>query len=565
MSFYSDASLVMIPSGYKTSKVYSAVPTDGSGDLTFSRTADTATRVGPDGLIEKVRTNLATYSNDFSNGSWAKVTDGTYSLVTESITDAFGNTSAVYKLTLLTGSYLILRKTLASATTQITAASLYVKKTISSTYVELDIDNNAGTLAASNTNWQRLVNTNATASFVDITTYGVNEPFYIFASQVEYGDIATSYIATTTAAVSVGPVANVPRLDYLNSSCPRLLLEPQRTNLALYSEQFNNAAWTQNQLTVTANNLVSPDGYTNADTALETSSNAFHDLLQTISVTSGTTYTLSSFVKAAGRDYCYLFISDGATPVAVKYNLATGVVLGNALGSAVSSSIVNYGNGWYRCSLVYTAGATNPATIAISATNSPALSLSAYTGDITKGIAVYGAQLEAGAYATSYIPTLGAAVTRGADACSKTGISSLIGQTEGAVFIDFVQKAVGASVVQIQLSDGSNANRVQIENGSSGSGVLYVFSGSSLTGQISLGTFTAGTRYKIAATYKLNDFAVYVNGVLAGTDTSGAVPVSMSRIDLGAEVGTPYTGYELNQALLFKTRLSNADLAALTA
>jgi hypothetical protein len=59
MSYFDDASLVMIPSGYKTSKVYSVKPTDGTGDLAFTRSNDTATRVGPDGLIEKVRTNVA--------------------------------------------------------------------------------------------------------------------------------------------------------------------------------------------------------------------------------------------------------------------------------------------------------------------------------------------------------------------------------------------------------------------------------------------------------------------------------------------------------------------------
>jgi hypothetical protein len=91
MSFFSEASLAMIPSGYKTSKVYSALPITGDGDLTFSRSNDTATRVGPDGLIEKVRTNLQTYSQDFSNAVWVKSAGAT---LTHSQTDPNGGTTA---------------------------------------------------------------------------------------------------------------------------------------------------------------------------------------------------------------------------------------------------------------------------------------------------------------------------------------------------------------------------------------------------------------------------------------------------------------------------------------
>jgi len=263
-----------------------------------------------------------------------------------------------------------------------------------------------------------------------------------------------------------------------------------------------------------------------------------------------------------------LFISDGATPVAVKYNLATGVVLGNALGSAVSSSIVNYGNGWYRCSLVYTAGATNPATIAISATNSPALSLSAYTGDITKGIAVYGAQLEAGAYATSYIPTLGAAVTRGADVYNKTSVSSLIGQSEGTLFVDFTINGFGSPYASaVSVNDGVGNNYVWLTIFSNGNLRAEVWNGS-VQSSITYSGAVVGGRYKMAFGYKTNDFVLYVNGTQVGTDTSGTTfsGTTLSRIDnnLAGAAGNE-TSQSTSQALLFKTRLSNADLAALTA
>jgi hypothetical protein len=127
-----------------------------------------------------------------------------------------------------------------------------------------------------------------------ITTSQISgsESFYVYGSQAEIG-VPTDYIPTTTTAVSVGPVANLPRLNYpINSDgsvgCPSLLLEPQRTNLNPYSEQFDNAEWEKTNTTITANATTSPDGYTNADALFETTTNDWHRLYDNgISVTSG--------------------------------------------------------------------------------------------------------------------------------------------------------------------------------------------------------------------------------------------------------------------------------------
>jgi hypothetical protein len=385
------------------------------------------------------------------------------------------------------------------------------------------------------------------------------------------GQLTFTRASTATRVNASGLIetvaSGVPRLDYLGSTCPKLLLEPQRTNLVFYSEQFNNSDWNKNNLTITANNLVSPDGSTNADTALETATNAFHDLLQFPSLTSGTTYTLSSFVKAAGRDYCYLFLSDGTTPAAVKFNLATGVVLGTATGSPVSSKIENYGNGWYRCSMVYTSGATATGTLAISATNSPALSLSGYAGDITKGIAVYGAQLEAGAYATSYVKTEAATVTRLADTASKTGISSLIGQTEGTLFTEFTYNGTAVTTFAeriIAVGDGTANNRIVLLKNPS-LGTLYLFVSSGINQTSIAGTSIIGGTHKVAIAYKSGDYAVYFDGASVFTSNATGVP-TLSAFFLGTNEGGTIEplGGTVSQALLFKTRLTNAQLAELT-
>ena len=563
MSYFDDASLVMIPSGYKTSKVYSVKPTDGTGDLTFSRSTDTATRVNSAGLIEKVRTNLLTYSNDFSNAAWSTLTNGTYTLTTETITDPFGSSVAVAKVTLTSGGYLVLRNVLASATTSPTTGSLYVKKTVAGTAVDIDLSDASSAVAASNTNWQRLEAVNPSSvygsgTFLDINITTVNQPVYIAYAQIELSDFgATPYIATTSAAVSVGPVANVPRLDYLGSSCPRLLLEPQRTNLVTYSEQFNAADWGSAGTTITANQAVSPDGYTNADLAVNAASSNY--IFQGIAGSISGTFTASIFVKKGTESsFAFGLVAGGFTGgMGVKFNFDTqtfSTPTNYANFTSISASYQSYGNGWYRLNLTGTT-ATSTTYFFVLGSLLESFAVNAY---------VYGAQLEASSYSTSYIPTLGASVTRGADIPSKTSISSLIGQTEGTLYAEFTRLNVGNAVVMFQLNDGTTNNRAQIEISSSGQILGVVLSGGGVTCLISGPTLTLGQTYKVAFTYKLNDFKLYVDGVLVGSDTSGAVPVSMSRLDVASELGTSYSGVSVAQFLNFQTALTATQLAELT-
>ena len=182
------------------------------------------------------------------------------------------------------------------------------------------------------------------------------------------------------------------------------------------------------------------------------------------------------------------------------------------------------------------------------------------TGD---SIFIWGAQVEAGSYPTSYIPTTSSSATRVADACFKTGISSLIGQSEGTLFFEGSQIGA-ATTVPFQLSDTTNANRVQIEIGSSGQPLLVASSAGTTQAVIVGSSYTIGQNRKIAVTYKNNDFRLYQNGVLIGSDTSGSVPVSLSGIYLGSEAGTPYLDVQIKQIVNFKTSLSDAECIALT-
>jgi hypothetical protein len=175
---------------------------------------------------------------------------------------------------------------------------------------------------------------------------------------------------------------------------------------------------------------------------------------------------------------------------------------------------------------------------------------------------IWGAQVEGSnsAYATSYIPTLGAAVTRVADAASKTGISSLIGQTEGTLFVEIDLKNAPINDSYVFLRNAGVTNylglRIQAANlrfESVDSGVLQT--------AINYTINTAQT-VKVAMAYKLNDFVMYVNGTQVGTDTSATVP-TCDILDLNFNAPTA-NAFGIAQSLLFKTRLTNSQLAELT-
>ena len=591
MSYYDDASLVVIPSGYKTSKVYAEKPTDGSGDLTFTRTGDTATRVNSAGLIEKVRTNLITYSEQLDNAAWTKsqVTispnliispDGTTTADTAIETTA----NAQHYVGSSNVSFLASTKYTATVYAKWDASctrNLHVRLgNCASVNIGASFDKNGnfvnytgganGTLDAySFTNvgngWLRFavtITTAATASsgngiilyFLDGTSPNfigsTSQKISLWGAQLETGDIATAYIPTTTAAVSVGPTANTARLDYLGSTCPRLILEPQRQNLVTFSEQFNNAAWsktaggTGTAPAVTANNATSPDGYQNADTIVfnagaGTSASDQSTIYQTISSLPAGTYTCSFYAKTAS----------GTAQIMVRH------------AGAANFTKFTITDQWQRFTSTEVKGSTSTAYLEIlirRGLNEPI--------NASATIQLWGVQLELGSFATSYVPTLAASATRGADACSKTDISSLIGQTEGTVFLD----------ADYIASTGSNYNTLLILTpaGGAGSGFVVIdrypnnrvvceYNQGGSQAKITSATTYGSQRLKIAFAYKANDFVAYVNGVQIGTDNSGTTGLTLSQLLIVYAPNLP-DGGKMNQALLFKTRLTNAELAELT-
>lgn len=168
-----------------------------------------------------------------------------------------------------------------------------------------------------------------------------------------------------------------------------------------------------------------------------------------------------------------------------------------------------------------------------------------------------------GSYATSYIKTTSASVTRNADVISKTGISSLIGQTEGTFLIDYYYNGQSTSTVPISI-DGGGGNEVYVLVLPYGAFICEMYVGGIQQFSIS-GTIGTIGRKKIALAYKQNDCSLYMNGTQIGTNTSATIP-SMNRIFIGNFYATNFYNINsgINASALWKTRLSNTQLAQLT-
>lgn len=376
------------------------------------------------------------------------------------------------------------------------------------------------------------------------------------------GQLTFSRASTATRVNASGLIetvsSNVPRLDYLGSTCPKLLLEPQRTNHVRKNNILGD--WTilrPGDIISTAAGI-SPDGTNNAIKLVSGTTNTGHLFYDSLtSQPTGGNFVMTCYAKADGFTKFGLRESQQIGYYAT-FNLSTGTVV--EAGANVTASIQSMGNGWYRC-IANVVGSINACIglvpLPSGYTTGDPLSYS-YAGNGTDGVLVYQPQLEVSAtYATSPISTAGvASATRLADACSKTGISSLIGQTEGTIFVDFVMSNNATDMVPFDIA-GSDGKLIWIRN----AGAQFYGNGTTLIASIETSAKTQGTRYKVAFVYGQNDFRLYRNGSLIGTDTSGTFTGTFSDIALNSVVNQANL---FNQVLIFKTKLTNAQLAELT-
>lgn len=571
MSLLDKASLIVTPNAYKESKLYSVVPNTTLGDMDVVR-ATTATRVNSAGLIEVVPRNLVTYSNDISNAAWVKVSGsgGTTPIVTSNyaispsgLTDA---TRVQLARTTASGSFSVIRQAITILPNTNYRQSVWLKS-LSGTPSILIADNGAAfvNLVTLTTEWVRydLPFTN-TVNFCNfdfalsqsIAGSSLTADFLVYGAQLDQGSTATEYFPTTTRL-------NIPRIDYTNGSCPSLLVEPQRTNLLLYSEQFDNAYWAKASTTITSNNTTAPDGNTTADRLVLTGASSTSRVIsRNIPITTvTTTVTFSTFVKYIDKQYLQLTFGLGFSSDFANFDLINGTLVGGTYGNA---KIKNYSNGWYRISITSTGLSTITCTAFIWAIDSAAaLRAADSTSTGTSAYLIWGAQLEEGGYPTSYIPTVASTVTRNADVISKTGISSLIGTTY-TVYGEIINEGIhNARHLALKLPTGGNYTDVVfiVQNFN---GLQATANNSTSTAQFTInsGSYSIGQTLKYALRCEQNNVAFYINGVQIGVDTLCTIP-AVSTLYLGTYVDLQL-GSKIKSTMIFPSALTNDELAQLT-
>ena len=358
-----------------------------------------------------------------------------------------------------------------------------------------------------------------------------------------------------------------------------LLIEEARTNLMLRSEEFDNSHWVKQNVTATANNTVAPNGATTADLILETAINSNH-AVYTNPVTF-TTATQSFYVKPNGRTNVSLrFLFTPNDWVATVFSLTgagsitqTSASATNSF-SAVGRTITDAGNGWYRISMTATQAsrATYANAFDLCTTSTPTLTpadgTESYLGDVTKGVYIWGAQLEAGSIPTSYIPTVASTVTRAADVATLTGanFTSWFNASAGTIYTKGRGPAVvGGSQPNIWAFDDATSVNFMLArvSGTGATSTVFVGVSSTVVATLVSSSFTLRSTFNQASAYALNDFATTVNGGAVATDTLGAVPV-VTKATFGSRAGFWLNG-TIARFTYYPTRLSNVALQALTA
>ncbi len=344
---------------------------------------------------------------------------------------------------------------------------------------------------------------------------------------------------------------NEPRFDHTSAGvCRGLLIEEGRTNLYQQSEVFNDSFWTKTRSSISSNATTAPDGTLTADKLVEDTTASNTHTISSAVTPPATAHTLSVFAKKGERTWIVLRLGGTNT----FFNLDDGTI---AAGSVNSPTITNFGNGWYRCAVTSSSGTQGQFWLATNSTTT------SYTGDGTSGLFIWGAQLEAGSFPTSYIPTTTGTLARSADVCSITGgdFTSFYNQSEGTMLTNAFTPASGDRTVL--AADDNTANEM-IRLRTEGTNPFFkVTDGGSELVAIDAGTVSANTSFKLIGAYKLDDFASSINGGAAGTDTSGTTP-TVDRMRIGAGQGGNTMCGCVAAIRYYKKRLPNAKLVTLT-
>jgi hypothetical protein len=559
------ASLLLIPSGNKGGKLYAEIPTNGNGDLTWTRGSD-AFRTNASGLIQRVPWNLASYSEQFDNAYWTKRSSA---ITLNAVNAPNGTLTADLMYPSSTGN---LRGVYANSTSMVAGASytwsVYAKSSGKNwLYITCYTTTSEGAFFNLSTGVVGTVNSGVTATITNVgdgwyrctatktavssTTTGGPEFYvtdadnsqsvtasgtsgiYLWGAQLVEGTTAQTYLPTTDRL-------NFPRLSYMYGSCPSALLEPQRTNLCLWSNSFSNAVWQTSSLTVSDNNSTGIDG--NQTACLVTTSATGNFLFQNITVLPNTTYTLTFYVKRGTMtDMKYRFRdvtnSNDIIPVTSYY-------------SQTNSSTFT------RISVTLTTpiGCVQLRFYPFSDTGSIG------TAFITQ------AQCEQGAYSSTIIPTTSATATRVADSFSRNNIytNGLISAAGGTWFVGlrgnvaYVRDSSSGFGIGDSSSLGTNSIFLRLDQLTSARlAIIKRIAGIPYT----LYTTTTDTT-KIAIKWNGTSADIFVNGVKEISATAFTT-TNMDFLAVGSAVGVGVPVF-IQQMALFPTPLTDAQCQTLT-
>ena len=584
MNFYDDASWLLVPSGIEEDIVFAQKPTSGLGDLSFSRASD-ATYTDSTGVVRRSPYNLFTQSVWTGGGlnvaptGWSQgQTSGNFepqTAINGSVPYRFYGTVArryiTQTVTLNAGQDFIVSVFVNSVTTGTTILNV-ISTTASVSNLKYYVNNveviSSTPITANTTIAMSFTATVSASGSIRIgggVGGGTTYDFVISQPQASEGTEALDYFPTTNRQ-------DVPRIDFRNadgtlSSCGRLLLEPQRTNSIRNSSMVGAVAgspgtlptnWTVSNagLTQTIVGVGTELGLPYVDIRLNGTAsgeifNLFTEGPAQVVASNGQTWTNALYMKTVAAPNPYNSILNNFSERTAAGALLTGAQQAMTLTSTLTR-------------FSFTRTNTNAATERINA---------GYQGTLTIGAAydftirIAAPQMELGSYATTWVPTTTAAVTRIADTANKNDVSSLIGQTEGTIFLDMRYEV--AQTARFSLSDGTGNNWIFVSYPESTTAARVFINASGII-QINNtinSVFTANQNYKIAFAYKSGNWALYINGasISSGTQTF-AFSGTLSRITVTSTFAPNPTEIfgKINQTALFPTRLTNAQLAQLT-
>ena len=510
--------------------------------------------------------NLFLYSQTFGNAAWVS----TNNTITTGITDPASGTTAQTLTASASNSTFYQTVTLTATANTV---SFYIQRVTGTGTINFTLDGtNFTAISAPTGSWVRYSITatpTAGAKTVGIQIVTSGDAINIAFGQLENRSSATAYNATTTTAITnyipvlLTAPTNQARFDHdpVARTSLGLLIEQQSTNLFTYSSAITAGnGWSL--LNTTANNTatIAPDGTQTANQIIESTSTSTHGYAKGATVVSGTSYTTSIYIKpisgGSARNIA-LYDVNGVGSVIINPSTLTVVT-----GASFVVNMTSVGNGWIRASYTTTATGTSGSMFAYMA-NGTTIS---YTGDGYSGVYIWGAQLEAGAFATSYIPTVASQVTRSADSASITGtnFSSWYNISQGTFYISNDSYSFSNNPFLLSVNDGGNTNLISIAIYGGKSEFYIVKNNIQQADLLTANVASQNIMAKTGVSYSTNNFANVLNGSTVVTNSSGSLP-TVNKLTIGSSAtGTQYNNGHISKISYYPLQVTNANLIALT-